>query len=152
MSYCRGTFGRITFLILSHFLFEPTCSSTWQSYRGKPYLCESASCSVISDSLWPHVLQTTRFLCPWNSPGKNTGVGCHSFLQGIFQTQGLNLGLLHCRRILYHLSHGNQRVGLSSFREVRIRILKPLQCFLLKSIRLFHTLSSVEKNETIGRF
>ena len=37
--------------------------------------------------------------------GKNTGVGCHSFSQGIFQTQGLNLGLLHCRHILYHLSH-----------------------------------------------
>ena len=38
-------------------------------------------------------------------PGKNTGVGCHSFLQGKFSTQGLNLGLLHCRQILYHLSH-----------------------------------------------
>ena len=34
-------------------------------------------------------------VCPWNSPGKNTGVGCHSFLQGIFLTQGLNLCLLH---------------------------------------------------------
>ena len=33
-------------------------------------------------------------LCPWNSPGKNTGVGCYSFLQGIFLTQGRNLGLL----------------------------------------------------------
>ena len=37
--------------------------------------------------------------------GKNTGVGCHSLLQGIFLTQGLNLGLLHCRQTLYHLSH-----------------------------------------------
>ena len=44
-------------------------------------------------------------LCPWNSPGKNTGVGCHSFLQGIFLTQGSNLSLLHCRQILYCLSH-----------------------------------------------
>ena len=49
--------------------------------------------------------QPLGFLCPWNSPGKNTGVGCHSLLQGIFPTQGLNLGLLHCRQILYHLSH-----------------------------------------------
>ena len=40
-----------------------------------------------------------------DSPGKNTGVGCHSLLQGIFPTQGSNLGLLHCRQILYHLSH-----------------------------------------------
>ena len=42
-------------------------------------------------------------LCPWDFSGKNIGVGCHS-LQGIFPTQGLNLGLLHCRQILYHLS------------------------------------------------
>ena len=43
-------------------------------------------------------------LCPWNFPGKNTGVSCHFLLQ-IFHTQGLNSGLLHCRWSLYHLSH-----------------------------------------------
>ena len=48
------------------------------------------------------------FLCPWK--GKNTGVGCHSFLQGIFPTQGSNLGLLHCRQILYLLSHQGQYI------------------------------------------
>ena len=47
----------------------------------------------------------TRLLCPSDSPGKNTGLGCHFLLQGIFQTQGSSLGLLHCRQILYHLSH-----------------------------------------------
>ena len=46
-----------------------------------------------------------RLLCPWDSPGKNTGVGCHVLLQGIFLTQALNWGLLHCRRILYQLSY-----------------------------------------------
>ena len=46
-----------------------------------------------------------RFFSPWDSPGKNTVVGSHSLLQGIFQTQGLNPGLLHCRQILYHLIH-----------------------------------------------
>ena len=61
--------------------------------------------SVVSDSFEPHGLQPTRLLCLWNSPGKNTGVGCHSLLQGIFLNQGLNPGLLHCRQILYHLSH-----------------------------------------------
>ena len=40
----------------------------------------------------------------WNSPGKNTGVGSLSLLQGIFQAQGLNPGLLHCRWILYQMS------------------------------------------------
>ena len=41
---------------------------------------------------------------PWDSPGKNTGVSCHSLLQGIFQTQGSNLGVPYCRQILYHLN------------------------------------------------
>ena len=38
---------------------------------------------------------------PWNSPGQNTGVGCHALLQGIFPTQEVNPGLPHCRQILY---------------------------------------------------
>ena len=41
----------------------------------------------------------------WDFPGKNSGVGCHFLLQGIFPTQGSNSGLLHCRQMLYHLSH-----------------------------------------------
>ena len=63
-----------------------------------PLLICACECVVMSDSLQP------RLLCPWDSPGKNTGVG-HFLLQGIFLTQGSNLGLLHCRPILYHLSH-----------------------------------------------
>ena len=47
----------------------------------------------------------TKLLCPWNSPGKNTGVCCHFLPQGIFPTQGSNPGLTHCRQTLYHLSH-----------------------------------------------
>ena len=46
-------------------------------------------------------LYPIRLLCPWNSPGKNTGVVSHSFLQGIFLTQDSNLSLPHCRQILY---------------------------------------------------
>ena len=61
--------------------------------------------SVLSDSLRPHGLQPSRLLCPWNSPGRNIGVGCHFLLQGIFLMQGSNLCLLHCRWILYPLSH-----------------------------------------------
>ena len=61
---------------------------------------ESGSRSVIADSLWPNELYS-----PWNSPGQNTGVGSHSFLQRIFPTQGSNLSLLHCRQVLFHLSH-----------------------------------------------
>ena len=51
-------------------------------------------------------------------PGRNTGVGCHAHLQGIFPTQGLNLGLLHCRWILYLLSHqGSTGVCSLSLRQ-----------------------------------
>ena len=60
---------------------------------------------VASKSLGPHRLLPVRLLCPWNSPGKNTGEKSHSLLQGIFLTQGSNPGLPHCRQILYHLSH-----------------------------------------------
>ena len=66
---------------------------------------ESVSRSFVSDSLQPHGLGPARFLCQWNSPGKNTGVGCHSFLQGIFPTQESNLNLPYYRQILYCLSH-----------------------------------------------
>ena len=49
---------------------------------------------VVFDSLQPHGLQPARLLCPWDFPGKNTGVGWHALLQGIFLTQGSNLDLL----------------------------------------------------------
>ena len=66
---------------------------------------ERVHCSVMSNSWQPYGLQSTRLLCPWDSPSKNTGVGCHSLLQEIFLNQESNLGLPHCRQILYHLSH-----------------------------------------------
>ena len=48
----------------------------------------------MSDSFATPWTLAARLLCAWNSPGKNTGVGCHSLFQGIFPTQGLNLSLL----------------------------------------------------------
>ena len=62
-------------------------------------LCDNMDCSLPSSSV------------RGDSPGKNTGVGCHALLQRIVPTQGLNPGLLHCRWILYQLSHqGSRRV------------------------------------------
>ena len=61
--------------------------------------------SVLSDSLWPHGLQPASLFYLWNLPGKNTGVGYHFLLQGIFPTQGLNLCLLHWRVDSLPLSH-----------------------------------------------
>ena len=72
----------------------------------------SVSCSVVPNCLRPHELQPTRLFCPWDFPGKDIGVGCHFLLQGIFSTQGLNLGLLHVRQILYWLSYkGSHKEG-----------------------------------------
>ena len=68
----------------------------WKKSYDKPRL----GGLVVSDSLWPHELYS-----PWNSLGQNTGVGNLSLLQVIFQTQGSNPGLPHCRQILYQLSH-----------------------------------------------
>ena len=70
------------------------------------YVCEGVSCSVVFDSLWPYGLHS-----PWNSTGQNARVGSCFLPQVIFPTQGLNPGLLHCRQILYQLSHkGNPRI------------------------------------------
>ena len=76
----------------------------------------SESCSVLSNSLWLHGLY-----CPWNSPGQNTGVSNLSLLQGIFLTQGSNPGLLHCRQMLYHLSHQGKS-GKHRFKSVIFQI------------------------------
>ena len=51
-------------------------------------------CSDSSNSLQPHECQPTRLPCTWDFPGKNTGMGCHFLLQGIFPIQGSNLSLL----------------------------------------------------------
>ena len=68
----------------------------------------------MSDSLWPHGLEPIRLLCPWDFPGKNTRLGSHSLLQGIFVAQGFNPGVLHYRHILHCLSPQASPVPLIS--------------------------------------
>ena len=64
------------------------------------------SCSVLFNSLRPYGrLEPGRLLCPWDFPGNSPEVDCHFLLQGIFPTQGSNLGLPHYRQMLYCLSH-----------------------------------------------
>ena len=82
---------------------ETTMSPPWFTKEGYHILLlQLLSCSVGSKSLQPPGLWPTRLLHPWNFPGKNIGVGCHSLLQGSCPTQGLNLGLLLGRQTLYH--------------------------------------------------
>ena len=56
----------------------------------------------MSDSMQPHRRQPTRLPRPWDSPGKNTGVGCHLLLQGVVSTQGSNPGPLCLRHWQAH--------------------------------------------------
>ena len=88
------------------------------------------------NSLPPLGLQPTRLLCPWDFPGKDTGVGCHFLPQGIFPTQGSNSGLLQCRQILYWLSYkgspwllivkGNE----SEVAQLCLTLCDPMDCHL----------------------
>ena len=85
------------------------------SHQGSPHknvcvcvcvcVCVYVSHSVLSDSMQPHGLWPTRLLCPWDSPGKNSGVDCHFLLQGIFPTQGSNPCLPHWQVDSLPLSH-----------------------------------------------
>ena len=91
----------------SHPLWEERVCCALSGPAGDGCVCVSHS--VMPDSLRSHGLQSTRFLCPWDFLVKDTGVGCHFLLEGIFPTQGSNpclLCLLHCRWILYPLTNG----------------------------------------------
>ena len=68
-------------------------------------LCNLMDCGLPSSSVH-------GILCPWDSPGENTGVGCHFLLQRIFLTQESNPGLLHYKQILYQLSYEGSQQGL----------------------------------------
>ena len=68
------------------------------------------SCVRLFATLWTVARQAPR---PWDSPSKNTAVGFHALLQGIFLTQGLNLSLLRlllCKKILYHRATGEAQI------------------------------------------
>ena len=82
-----------------------------------PTLCNLVDCSL------------PRLLCPWDSPGHNTGMDCHSLLQGIFSTQGLNSDLLHCSQIFYYLSHqGSHSIEVPSHHI----------CYYMTSVARYH--------------
>ena len=68
-------------------------------------------CCAVSDSFDPMDCSPPGSSVQGDSPGKNTGVGCHALLQGFFPTQGSNPSLLHCRQIFSHLNHqGSTRI------------------------------------------
>ena len=111
----------------------PSLCSFHYSVQFCSLLCEGGrSCDLWSNTGPPHTCYLLSHvqlcdpmdcnLCPWDSLGKNTGVGCHCLLQGIFPSQGLNLGLPHCRQILYRLSHqGSPRESISCYPHIHTR-------------------------------
>ena len=75
----------------------------WKRHsKGRNVCLVAQSCPTLCDPMYCSPPGTSIH---WDSLGKNTGVSCHAFLQGIFPTQGSKAGLPHCRQILYHLSH-----------------------------------------------
>ena len=97
---CPASF--LLFLALHSCLLWPSWSFS---------LLSGLSLSVVSDSLWPHSPPGSSV--HGDSPGKNTRVGCHSLLQGIFPIQGSNPGLLHWRWFLYLLSHQRSPINFT---------------------------------------
>ena len=89
-----------------HFLWlsQQTITSWWLKIRQSCHYLVAKSYSTL---LWPHGLpmEPTRLLCPWDFPGKNTGVGCHFLPQRIFSTQGSNLHPLNWQADSLTLSH-----------------------------------------------
>ena len=114
----HSTFSSFLNLKIFLFLFNKKCESS-KNRRVKmlQILSSSVSRSGVSDSLQRHGLQSSKHLYPWDFPGKNTGVGCHFILQGIFLTQESNPGLLQCRQILYCLSHMFYIVGVIIYKQ-----------------------------------
>ena len=83
---------------------EMNGESSMEAYTLLLLLWSPFSCVWLCVTLWSAACQVPLSI-HGDFPGSCTGVGCHALLQGIFQTQGLNPGLLHCRWILYCLSH-----------------------------------------------
>ena len=81
-------------IIASFLLRDQKADSDHQDFMQYVYCMCACSVAQWCPTLQPYGLQSARLLCPWNVPGKNTGMGCHFLLQGIFGTQRSNLHLL----------------------------------------------------------
>ena len=95
-----------------------------------------------------HGLQPTRLLCPWDSLGKDAGIGCHSLLQGIFPTQGLNPSLLHYRWIFFTWSTMGDHIGALCRSDI---VKKHLNALWMKYFYLF-SVSSRNADDTFSVF
>ena len=102
---------------------------------------KSVTHSVLSNPLQPRGLQPTSILCPWDFPGKDTGVDWILFSKGIFLIQRRNPGLLHCRQILYCPSHCPDMISVQkgycfsySKKKFQLPLLPPIVVTVLPSL------------------
>ena len=109
-------------------------------------VCVPAKSLSLVDSLQPHGLQPTRLLCPWDSAGKNSGVGCHVVS---FPTQGLNLSLLH----LLHWQVNSSPLGKpgATLEGVIKSIVSVLADYELFSVTHFKQRFVVKLNEQVSK-
>ena len=124
VTHSKGIGG--TWKILNIFYFQFLLTTVYVPVlclvaQSCPTLCDPLACNLPGSSVHG------------DSPGKNTEVGCHAILQGIFPTQGLDPGLLNCRRILYCLSHqGSPLKSVCSTNLIYSTICLPIQEILIK--------------------
>ena len=118
-------------------------NGSWKgSYRKKESEV-AQSCPTLCD---PMDCKPTRLLCPWDFPGKGAGVGCYFLLQGIFPTQELNLGFMHCRQVLYPLSHQ----GKYKCKIIVIIIIIEMLVFILWPRHVLNSMETYTKIQKIG--
>ena len=104
------------------------CSMLYGSLDGRGVWGQNVRCLVTQSCptlCYPNDCSPPGSSVHGDSPGKNTGVGCHALIQGIFPSQGSNSGLPHSRRILNHLSHQGSHWGRM---DTCISMGEPLHC------------------------
>ena len=137
-------------LLLSHFSRVRLCVTPWtaahqtppslgfsrqEHWSGLPFpspMHESEkwkwSLSVMSDSLRPHGLQATRLLCPWDFPGKSTGVGCHCLLRIVFLMNNITIAYVLRKKKLTSVTSGNI---FTSFLRLKTQETVPTYCNII---------------------
>ena len=87
----KGNRSNVKNLVLLQYFCVRHCHSETPKNQGDVvFMCMRVVTVVVPDSLRPYGLETTRLLCPWDSPARILGWNCYALLQGIFPTQGLN--------------------------------------------------------------
>ena len=120
--FFKGSINSLYTFVTKHIFMARESSSVFIRLSSELLLLFGSS--VVSDSLRPHGMQPARLLCPWDFPGKSTGVGSHFLLQGIFPTQGWNPHLLHWQADYIAQNSLEHRDGISLCSKISAQLTK----------------------------